>query len=261
MDGQRTPRAKEPGLAQHEVDRDVSGAGDAMSSVESLERTGRETGYGSEEEDLLAVSAAARMLGVSSSSLRAWAAAGRVPHVRTAGGHRRFARRDLERWLRERGGEPPAPPVRPAELVPTRSEPQPELAEAISAAVPAILDAFTDEVARLAGRRGRGGAQRRARARDAIESLAEGLERGDLGPPYREAEWEGFRHGASGGPGDVPVTEALALRRAIERTLRPRIDSRPAERRVLERALDRIAIKVAAGYADGVRSRVRARGA
>jgi excisionase family DNA binding protein len=215
----------------------------------------------SESDELLAVSAAARMLGVSSSSLRAWAAAGRVPHVRTAGGHRRFARTELERWLRERGGEPPSAPTRSGELVPTRSEPQPELAAAIAERMPEILDALEDEVARVAGRRGRGGAQRRARARDAVESLVEGLEHGDLGPPYREAEWEGFRHGASGGPGDVPVTEALALRRAVERCMRSWLAERPSACRSLERALDRMATKVAAGYADGVRSRVRARGA
>ncbi len=210
--------------------------------------------------ELLAVSAAARMLGVSSSSLRAWAAAGRVPHVRTAGGHRRFARRELERWLRERGGEPPATPTRTGELVPTRSEPLPELAAALAARIGDVLAILEEEVARVAGRRGRGGAQRRARARDAVESLVEGLEQGDLGAPYREAEWEGFRHGASGGPGDVPVTEALALRRAVERCMRGHLAGRPDERRALERALDRMATKVAAGYADGVRSRVRARG-
>jgi len=210
--------------------------------------------------ELLAVSAAARMLGVSSSSLRAWAAAGRVPHVRTAGGHRRFARHELERWLRERGGEPPVTPTRTGELVPTRSEPLPELADALTGRLPDILAILEEEVARVAGRRGRGGAQRRARARDGVESLVEGLEQGDLGAPYREAEWEGFRHGASGGPGDVPVTEALALRRAVERCMRDRLAERPDERRALERALDRMATKVAAGYADGVRSRVRARG-
>lgn len=212
-------------------------------------------------EELLAVSAAARMLGVSSSSLRAWAAAGRVPHVRTAGGHRRFSRQELERWLRERGGAPPVPQARTGELVPTRSEPRPRLASSLAKQMSAILGALEEEIARVAGRRGRGGTQRRARARDAVESLVEGLEHGDLGPPYREAEWEGFRHGASGGPGDVPVTEALALRRAVERCMRAGLSDRPDERRALERALDRMATRVAAGYADGVRSRVRARDA
>jgi excisionase family DNA binding protein len=232
-----------------------------MSATGSSSRLSTERRLELEETDeLLAVSAAARMLGVSSSSLRAWAAAGRVPHVRTAGGHRRFARRELERWLRDRGGEPPSTPTRSGELVPTRSEPQPELATAIADRSTEILDALEDEVARVAGRRGRGGAQRRARARDAIESLVEGLACGDLGPPYREAEWEGFRHGASGGPGDVPVTEALALRRAVERCMRPWLSERPGACRSLERALDRMATKVAAGYADGVRSRVQARG-
>ena len=50
----------------------------------------REEERSAKAPQLLSVSAAARLLGVSSSSLRAWAAAGRVPHVRTPGGHRRF---------------------------------------------------------------------------------------------------------------------------------------------------------------------------
>ncbi len=152
-----------------------------------VSQTVSDTGISARMDDvageLLAVSAAARMLGVSSSSLRAWAAAGRVPHVRTAGGHRRFARRELERWLRERGGEPPATPTRTGELVPTRSEPLPELAAALAARIGDVLAILEEEVARVAGRRGRGGAQRRARARDAVESLVEGLEQGDLGAP------------------------------------------------------------------------------
>ena len=61
---------------------------------------------GATEPRLLTVSAAARLLGVSSSSLRAWAAAGRVPHVRTPGGHRRFELDELVRWLSERGAAP-----------------------------------------------------------------------------------------------------------------------------------------------------------
>ena len=49
----------------------------------------------------LSVSQAARLLGVSVSSLRAWAAVGDVPHARTAGGHRRFRRDDLQRFIAE----------------------------------------------------------------------------------------------------------------------------------------------------------------
>jgi excisionase family DNA binding protein len=207
---------------------------------------------------LLSVSAAARLLGVSSSSLRAWAAAGRVPCVRTPGGHRRFELDELVRWLAERGGAPPAPQSRMQELVPTRIEPMPDTAERLASSGDAVVSAFEEELSRT--RRGAGArptATRQARVLGALESLAEGLAGGDLSGCYRDAEWEGFRSGASGQPGDAPLTEALALRRAVDRVLGAQAPDRPGDRRVVERALDRMAVRVAAGYADGVRCRLR----
>ena len=53
------------------------------------------------------------------------------------------------------------------------------------------------------------------------------------------------------------MTEALSVRRAVDRVLAPASKSRPLDRRALERALDRIAVRVASGYADGVRCRLR----
>src|SRR3954469_13945921 len=94
------------------------------------------------EPRLLTVSAAARLLGVSSSSLRAWAAAGRVPHVRTPGGHRRFELDELVRWRSEPGGAPPAPQQRLQELVPTRVEAMPETSRALADAGDEVLAAF-----------------------------------------------------------------------------------------------------------------------
>ena len=207
---------------------------------------------------LLSVSAAARLLGVSSSSLRAWAAAGRVPHARTPGGHRRFALDELTRWLAERGGAPPAPASRQLELAPTRVDAMPEAAAALSAESAQALATFEVELARLR----RSGATRQSSARRirvlaALASLAGALESGDLGPCYRDAEWEGFRHGASGQPGDVPLTEVLALRRAVDRALAPIMAQSAPQRRALERTLDRMAVRVATGYADGVRCRLR----
>jgi excisionase family DNA binding protein len=207
---------------------------------------------------LLSVSAAARLLGVSSSSLRAWAAAGRVPHVRTPGGHRRFELDELVRWLAERGGAPPAQVTRSGELVPTRVEPMPALAGALRERADAVLEAFEEELAQgRAPAPARAPAGRRSRVLGAVESLAEALEGGDLGECYGEAEWEGFRHGASGQPGDAVVTEALALRRAVDRELAPACAGRPLDQRALERALDRTAVRVASGYAEGVRCRLR----
>jgi len=210
------------------------------------------------EPRLLTVSAAARLLGVSSSSLRAWAAAGRVPHVRTPGGHRRFELDELVRWLSERGGAPPAPQQRLQELVPTRVEAMPETARALADAGDEVLAAFEEELARTRpSGASRPSAARQTRVLGALEALAAALDSGDLAAAYRDAEWEGFRHGASGQAGDAPVTEALALRRAVDRVLGPILGARPAEQRAVERSLDRMAVRVAAGYADGVRCRLR----
>ena len=210
------------------------------------------------EPRLLTVSAAARLLGVSSSSLRAWAAAGRVPHVRTPGGHRRFELDELVRWLSERGGAPPAPQQRLQELVPTRVEAMPETARALADSGDEVLAAFEEELARTRpSGASRPSAARQTRVLGALEALASALDSGDLAGAYRDAEWEGFRHGASGQAGDAPVTEALALRRAVDRVLGPILGARPAEQRAVERSLDRMAVRVAAGYADGVRCRLR----
>lgn len=213
------------------------------------------------EPQLLSVSAAARLLGVSSSSLRAWAAAGRVPHVRTPGGHRRFDLDELVRWLADHGGAPPAQQQRTQELVPTRIEAMPALAQTLDDAGDRVVAAFEEELARARpSGAARPSAARQTRVLGALRSLASAIRAGDLGECYREAEWEGFRHGASGQPGDAPVTEALALRRAVDRVVGPELAGRPQEQRAVERALDRMAVRVAAGYADGVRCRLRSAG-
>lgn len=210
---------------------------------------------------LLSVSAAARMLGVSPSSLRAWAAAGRVPHVRTPGGHRRFERDQLVRWLSERGGGPPALQNRTSELLPTRIDPMPDVSVLLAELRPEVMQAFEEELARTrTGGTIRASSARQHRVVETLGAIAEGVERGDLSVFLRDAEWEGFRHGAAGLPGDGPVTEALALRRALDRTLTPRLSGGPERRRGIERAMDRMAVRVAAGYAEGVRTRIRAAG-
>lgn len=207
--------------------------------------------------ELLSVSAAARMLGVSPSSLRAWAAAGRVPHRRTQGGHRRFEFDALVAWLAERGGGPPTEKSGPQELVPTRVPQMKDLAAAIRAGKVDIVNDFETELQR--GRSGspRGSATRRSRVRGTLDVLAESLEVGDLSPAFREAEWEGFRNGAAGSGGDAPVTEALALRRAVDRVIVEQTDDSGSSRRTVQRALDRLVVRVASGYADGVQARMR----
>ncbi|MEC8193414.1 MAG: helix-turn-helix domain-containing protein [Myxococcota bacterium] len=47
-------------------------------------------------EDLLNPRQAARLLGVHAASVKRWSDQGRLRCIRTAGGHRRFLRRDVE---------------------------------------------------------------------------------------------------------------------------------------------------------------------
>jgi len=57
-------------------------------------------------DDLLTTAEAARLAGVGASSVKRWADLELLPCVRTAGGHRRFHRHELERFLRELAHEP-----------------------------------------------------------------------------------------------------------------------------------------------------------
>lgn len=222
-------------------------------SEESLSSPGR-------QETLLSVSSAARLLGVSASSLRAWAAGGKVPHRRTAGGHRRFLKSDLEQWLAERGAELPQPPARPPELVASRTLPLEEVAERIRQTVPELLDAADSSDAPGAGSsRRRRARRRRGRLETQVEGLAIGIAAGDLGRYLREAEWNGFRHGASGSPGEGPIGDALCLRWAVDRVVAPELAGRPtAELRSLQRTMDRLVVRVASGMAEGLQARRRA---
>ncbi|MCC7360253.1 MAG: helix-turn-helix domain-containing protein [Anaerolineales bacterium] len=54
------------------------------------------------QSDWLNLSAAAALLGVHSSTLRAWADRGDLPTHRTPGKHRRFRRADIENWAASR---------------------------------------------------------------------------------------------------------------------------------------------------------------
>lgn len=49
-------------------------------------------------EDWLGLSETAALLGVHPSTVRAWANQGKLPVHRTAGGHRRFLRSEIDRW-------------------------------------------------------------------------------------------------------------------------------------------------------------------
>lgn len=53
-------------------------------------------------DEWLSLSAASDLVGVHPATLRAWADRGHVASQRTAGGHRRFKKSDIEHWARER---------------------------------------------------------------------------------------------------------------------------------------------------------------
>jgi excisionase family DNA binding protein len=55
------------------------------------------------EQRLLTITQAASRLGVNQKTLRRWADAGRVPHVKTLAGQRRFEVSVIERLRREMG--------------------------------------------------------------------------------------------------------------------------------------------------------------
>ena len=71
-----------------------------MLQVESVSR-GR---WGDEMDDLIPMRAVARLAGVGPTAVKRWTDAGLLSCVRTAGGHRRFRRGEVEAFLRERGG-------------------------------------------------------------------------------------------------------------------------------------------------------------
>ena len=97
---------------------------------------------------------------------------------------------------------------------------------------------------------------RDARVVEDVGTFAEALEAGDLAACFRDAEWEGFRHGASGQAGRRPGGRGAGPSPRRRPRARTRLRGPAAERRTVERSLDRMAVRVAAGYADGVRCRL-----
>jgi excisionase family DNA binding protein len=63
------------------------------------------------EHALLTITEAAARLGVEQKTLRRWADAGKVPHIRTIGGQRRFEAAVIDRVRREMGFTDEATPA------------------------------------------------------------------------------------------------------------------------------------------------------
>jgi len=61
---------------------------------------------GRDPDELLTTRQAAEIVGVGTTSIKRWSDEGKLPAIKTAGGHRRYRRRDVERLINEHGGSP-----------------------------------------------------------------------------------------------------------------------------------------------------------
>ncbi len=159
----------------------------------------------------LSVSAAARALGVSPSTLRLWASEGRVPHVRTAGGHRRFDPEALRQWLARQPARATRTPRQGIVRIPV----EPELAEALRARVDRVSEAVETLVegpAEAAYRR-LPPMERRNVVGAWVEALADAFETGSLADALERSETYGRGHGLAGSSAEVTLGGSLALER------------------------------------------------
>jgi excisionase family DNA binding protein len=202
----------------------------------------------------LSVSAAAKALGVSPSTLRLWASEGRVPHVRTAGGHRRFDPEALRQWLARR----PARPARPVRAGVLEIVPAPELARALRARADRVSDAVETLVegpAETAYRR-LPSSERRGVVRAWVDALADAFEAGSLADALDRAETYGRGHGLAGSSAEVTLGGSLALERAIDRALEdPPPALSEAQRRDVVAAMSQLTVRVATAWAAAVAGR------
>jgi excisionase family DNA binding protein len=149
----------------------------------------------------LPISDAAKALGVSTSTLRAWAADGQVPHVRTAGGHRRFNPDALAEWIAER---PEA--ATPREERSTHARPCPAAAD--------VLLQRADRIAELAN-----GVPGHRAAVDWVLVLSQALRTGRLADALARAEALGRAHGSAGSPAQAALQVAISMERAVDDAL------------------------------------------
>lgn len=211
------------------------------------------TGSRRGEGGWLSVSAAARALGVSPSTLRLWASEGRVPHVRTAGGHRRFDPEALRQWLARQ----PARPSRGPRRVNVHIAARPQLAD--------VLRARSDRIAELVEELVEGPAQaayrrlppedRRAVVRSWIDMLADSLTAGSLADALERSETYGRGHGLAGSSAEVTLGGSLALDRAMDRALAEEPAVPEEERLAAAAAMGQMTVRVATAWAAAVASR------
>ena len=202
----------------------------------------------------LSVSSAARALGVSPSTLRLWASEGRIPHVRTAGGHRRFDPEELKEWLARQ----PARPGRPARRPNTSTDVRPRLAAALrahSAQVSDAVEGLVEGPAETAYRR-LPPAERRNVVKAWVDALAEGFESGSLGDALDRAETYGRAHGLAGSSAEVTLGGSLALERGMDLALAGTPQAiNDDERREVVAAMGQLTVRVATAWAAAVAGR------
>lgn len=202
----------------------------------------------------LSVSAAARALGVSPSTLRLWASEGRVPHVRTAGGHRRFDPEELRQWLARQ----PARPSRPQRPAPAGISASITVADALRSRADLVSDAVETLVegpAEAAYRR-LPPAERRGVVRAWVDALADAFAAGSLADALERAETYGRGHGLAGSSAEVTLGGSLALERALDRALAtPPSPLSDDERREAVAAMGQLTVRVATAWAAAVAGR------
>ena len=194
----------------------------------------------------VSIAAAARALGVSTSTLRVWASEGTVPHVRTAGGHRRFNPEGLREWMAERPDTSPATPRRASPRLaasPTAADSVRTSSDAVIATIEQYLDGQSlSEYRRLAENEQRGTIQAW------LDVLAEALERGRLNAALEQSAAYGHAHGLARSSAELALTGSLALERALDAALEERTTSL-AERRLVSATLGTLTIRVATSWA------------
>jgi excisionase family DNA binding protein len=206
------------------------------------------------EGQWLSVSAAARALGVSPSTLRLWASEGRVPHVRTAGGHRRFDPEALRQWLARQPPRSSRSPRHGSVAIARAPAAAAALRECVER-ITEIVEVLVEGPAEVAYRK-LSPAERAGVVRSWIELLAHGLESGSLAEGLERAEAYGRGHGLAGSSAEVTLGGSLALERAMDRALSEH--SAPGDdagRRAAGAAMGQLTARVATAWAAAVAGR------
>ena len=199
----------------------------------------------------LSISGAARALGVSTSTIRSWAAEGRIPHARTAGGHRRFNPDDLAAWLAER----PDPGL-PREERTTHVMRSPAAADVLLERAGRIAELADQELTSVPPNMvaAPSSAQRRQAALDWVAVIARSLRTGRLGDALERAESHGRAHGAAGSPAEAALAGAVAMERAVDDALGEEPEVLPAaERDHVAATVRRVTVRIADSWARATR--------